>query len=551
VPERSLLAWLDDPSPVRGIRFLRDERWDLLTYDRLAGQVRGAARGLALAGVREDQRVALVLPSGPEFVASFFGALLAGAVPTPIAPPNAFGDAAAYRAHVTGILRAAAPAAVVTVAEHAPVVRDLAAVTGGPTTATFDELLAHGDRPPGQPQRRAGALGLLQFTSGSSGRPRGVRIPLQALEHNVNAIARWLEMTAADATASWLPVHHDMGLIGCVLTPVACGGDLWLMRPQDFVRSPRRYLRCFGEHGARLTAMPNFGLEHVARRVRPEDVAGLDLSEWRAVIVGAERVRADVIDRFCRLLAPAGFRSTAILPAYGLAEATLAVTGLPLREEWRTVAVRPESLAFGTAVHEDATEEPPAVRVVGCGRPLRGVAVSIEDEARRPLGDGRVGEIVVGGASVGAGYSAGGGAAAPTSFERGTLRTGDAGFLLDGQLFVLGRLGDSVKIRGRSLFAEELESALLDAGIPSRHLAVVLGVRAGVPTGIALFDRSDESWQRQARAILGRRMEGGDVIVARVPVGAIIRTSSGKPRRRQLWQQFCEGRLATEPAVGR
>jgi acyl-CoA synthetase (AMP-forming)/AMP-acid ligase II len=543
----SLLAWIADPSPASGIRFLTGERWDLLTYDRLAGMARDVAGGLVAAGVREEQRVALVLPSGPEFVASFFGALLAGGAPAPIAPPTAFADAAAYRDHVTGILRAAAPAVVVTAAEHAPLVRDLAAVAGLPGVATFDELLGSGNRAPARPPPAGAGLGLLQFTSGSSGRPRGVRIPLRALERNVDAIAGWLEMTAADAAASWLPVHHDMGLIGCLLTPVARGSDLWLMRPQDFVRSPRRYLRCFGEHGARLTAMPNFGLEHVVRRVRPEDLAGLDLSEWRAVIVGSERVQPDAVHRFCRLLAPAGFRPAAILPAYGLAEATLAVTGLPLREEWRTVAVRPESLAFGGAVET----EPAGLRVVGCGRPLRDVRVSIEGEDRRPVPDGTVGEIVVGGGSVGAGYSAGGRTAAPTSFARGALRTGDAGFLLDGQLFVLGRLGDSVKIRGRSLFAEELESALLDAGIPSRHLAVVLGVRAGVPTGVALFDRPDESWQQRARTILGRRLEGGDVVVARVPAGAIARTSSGKPRRRQLWQQFCDGRLTTTPAVGR
>lgn len=543
----SLLAWLANPSPARGIRFLRGDRWDLLTYDRLAAMARQVGGGLVAGGATEERRVALVLPSGPEFAASFFGALLAGAVPAPIAPPTAFADPAAYRDHVTGILRAAAPEVAVTVAEHAALVRDLAAVAGVPRTATVDELLGTGSRTPVRPPRGSDGLGLLQFTSGSSGRPRGVRIPLRALEHNVEAIAGWLEMTEVDAAASWLPVHHDMGLIGCLLTPVARGSDLWLMRPQDFVRSPRRYLRCFGEHGARLTAMPNFGLEHVVRRLRQEDLAGLDLSEWRAVIVGAERVRPEAVERFCRLLAPAGFRRTAMLPAYGLAEATLAVTGLPLREEWRTAAVRPESLAFGAAVEA----EPEGLRVVGCGRPLRGVEVTIEGEERRPLPDGTVGEIVVGGASVGAGYTAGAPKAAPTSFERGVLRTGDAGFLLDGQLFVLGRLGDSVKIRGRSLFAEELESALLDAGIPARHLAVVLGVRAGVPTGVALLDRPDESWQQRARTILGRRLEGGEVIVARVPAGAIARTSSGKPRRRQLWQQFCDGRLTTTPAVGR
>src|SRR5205807_3940462 len=271
----------------------------------------------------DEARVAVVLPTGPEFVATFLGALLAGAAPVPIAPSAAFADPAAYRDHVAGSLRAAAPAVLVTAPEQLPSLRGT-----GCRTATFDALLRSGEAPARGPARRPGALGLLQFTSGSSGRPRGVRVPLAALEHNVRAIRDWLGMTAGDAAASWLPVHHDLGLVGCLLTPIASGGDLWLMRPADFVRSPRRYLRCFGSPGARLTAMPSFGLEHVARRIRPEDLAGLDLGEWRALIVGAERLQADVFERFCRVLAPAGFRPAALLPAYGLAEATLAVTGL-------------------------------------------------------------------------------------------------------------------------------------------------------------------------------------------------------------------------------
>jgi acyl-CoA synthetase (AMP-forming)/AMP-acid ligase II len=544
--ELSLLAWLDDPSPRHGIRFCRSEGWDLWTYERLAELVRRTAGGLARAGVRQGGVVALLLPAGPEFVGGFFGALLAGAVPTPIAPPRRFEEPGDYRRQVLGILREAAPEVLVTVAELAGETGRLAGAAGVDRALTFEQVTRSAPAAVRPQARGRGELGLLQFTSGTTGRPRGVRVTLDALAANVGAIRRWLRMTPEDASASWLPVHHDMGLVGCLLTPVVNGSDLWLMRPEDFVRRPLRYLRCFGAAGARLTAMPGFGLEHLARRVHREDLDGLDFREWRAVVVGAERLQARALRCFCELLAPRGFRPAALLPAYGLAEATVAVTGLPLDEEWRAVTVRPERLARG-AVAEPA---PSGVQVVGCGSPLEGVRVSIQDEAGRPLPDGHVGEIVVGGASLAAGH-AGDGSSSITRFRDGELLSGDAGFWLDGQLFVLGRLGDSIKIRGLHLFAEDLESALLDAGVPSRHLAVVLGVRDGVPTALALLDRPVEAWRRQAEALLRRRVEGGEVVVANVPSGAIARTSSGKPRRRALWQEFCRGRLGRTPASGR
>jgi acyl-CoA synthetase (AMP-forming)/AMP-acid ligase II len=542
----TLLGWLREPSGSRGVRFHGAGGWELVTHSELASLVRAAAAGLVAEGVGEDQRVALVLPAGPTFAASFFGALLAGAVPAPVAPPTAFTDRAAYRRHLEGVLRAAAPALVLAAPEHLAVAREAAADGVAARLATFEELLERGRGGPA-PGGRTGSLGLLQFTSGSSGPPRGVRVPLSALEANVDAIRGWLELTEADQAASWLPVHHDLGLVGCLLAPVAAGCDLWLMRPRDFLRRPRRWLECLGRLGASLTATPNFGLEHVAARLLPRDLAGLDLGGCRGVVVGAERLRAEAFERFAALLARAGLRRAAMLPAYGLAEATLAVTGLPLEEEWRAVSLDPSSLAFGSAVEPD----PAGVRVVGCGRPLAGVEVAVEDGDGVPLPEGRVGEVVVRGAAVAGGYAGGEAWHGSTRFDGATLRTGDAGFLLDGQLFVLGRLGDSLKLRGRSLFAEELEAALLDSGVPFAHVAVALGVREGVPTAVALFDRDVEPWRQEALEVLGRRLEGGEVVLAQVPSGGIARTSSGKPRRRLIWQQFCDGGLPVRVPAGR
>lgn len=537
---RELLGWLDDPSEDRGIRFAgAGDEWDFWSYRRLADLAGDIARGLVASGVGAGDVVSIVQRAGPHFVGTLFGTMAAGATPSPIAPPLTFQDRDVYRDHVQGLVRAAGPALVVADADLAGAIGELA---GPDRVRSVDALLAAGTGRP-DPGRDPAELALLQFTSGSSGRARGVRVPFAALEANVAAIRAWLRMTPDDPTASWLPVHHDMGLIGCLITPVVNRSDLWLLPSEEFVRNPLRYLRCFGAQGARLTSMPNFGLEYVARRVPAKALEGLDFSAWRAVIVGAERVDTGALERFCALLGPYGLDRRALLPAYGLAEATLAVTGLPLDEEWTSLAVRPGSLAVGAHV-ETGTD---GQLITGCGRPLGDVTVSVVDDEGRPLHDGAVGEIVVRGSSVALGYAeATGDSASLTRLGDGTLRTADAGFLHDGELFVLGRLGDSMKLRGRALFAEDLESLLAGAGVPALRMATLLGYRSGEATVVAVFEQAQQEWLAAADQLLRLRTEGATVVLVDAPRGAIARTSSGKPKRRVLWQAFVDRRLPGE-----
>jgi acyl-CoA synthetase (AMP-forming)/AMP-acid ligase II len=276
--------------------------------------------------------VLLIQRSSPDFVASFFGAMLAGGVPAPIPPAQKFQTTQDYTERMTGLMRVAQPKVVV-VGEREQVALVRSALHGTSSRIiTVDELLgAEPETISSHPQ--VTELALLQFTSGSSGTYRGVRVPFSALETNVAAIHKWLEWTEDDATASWLPVHHDMGLIGCFITAVVAQSDLWLLDPEQFVRSPLRYLQCFGEQGGRLTAMPNFALDHIVRHVRPAMLNGLDFSQWRAVIIGSERLKVESFTNFYELLAPFGLSKASLLPAYGLAEATLGVTGLPLFSE--------------------------------------------------------------------------------------------------------------------------------------------------------------------------------------------------------------------------
>lgn len=514
----SPLCWLDRPRTDRGLRVAgAGDAWDHLSYADLAVLAEQVAAGIIARGVRAGAVVTIVERPGVPFAAALYGVMMAGCVPSPTAPPMAFQDPGQYAERLIAILEAADPDLLVA---SPGLVAFVADVADGRALATVDGLRAAA----GARSRRAPAdLALVQFTSGSSGPAKPVRVSQEALASNIAAIRDWLRMTPADPTASWLPPHHDMGLVGCLLTPVAVGSELWLMRPEQFLHSPLRYLRRFAE-GARLTAMPGFGLSHVLAKVRPQDLAGMDFAGWRAVIVGAERLSPAAFEQFHELLAPHGFRRETLLPAYGLAEATLAVTGVPLDAGYSVLTAAPQSLTPGATVDP----QPSGMDLIGCGAPLGGATVGIRDAAGRELPLGAVGEIFVEGASVTAG---------------GPLPTGDAGFLHDGQLFVLGRLGDGMKIRGRTLFAEDLESALGAAGVPPMRVAALLGEADGVPTVVALFEQARPEWLDLARRTLRRQAEGAAVRVLDVPRGVIARTSSGKPRRRHLWESFLAGNL--------
>jgi acyl-CoA synthetase (AMP-forming)/AMP-acid ligase II len=503
-----LTGWLSDPPADRGIRFADDnDGWTYWSYPDLARLTRRIAGALAEADLPPASRVSIVQRPGPTLVATLFGALAAGLVPALLSTPEPFRSTGWYGDHITNAVRVAGSAVLVTDPELVDRMRPLAGDARILDAWRLAESGATIDTP------NPGELGLVQFTSGTSGIAHGVPVPSTALSANISAIRSWLAMTTADTTASWLPVHHDMGLIGCLFTPVVNRSDLWLMRPDQFIRRPLRYLRCFGApSGARLSAMPAFGLSHIVRHIRPSQLDGLNFAEWRAVIVGAERLDPAVLDRFAALLAPHGLPADALRPAYGLAESTLVVTGLPLRQRWQR------------------TPGPDGQELVGCGYPLGGTTVTVQDLDGRPVPDGTAGEIVVRGPSVTVG---------------GDLHTGDAGLLRDGQLYVLGRLGDAIKLRGRLLLAEDLEIELGSAPGAPQRLAVLLGERPDGPTVVAVAEQAAARWLAAAPALLLRRAEGSRVVVVDAPPGTIARTANGKPRRREMWEKFAASDRST------
>ncbi|MFD8723172.1 AMP-binding protein [Streptomyces sp. NPDC059629] len=541
-----LLAWVDSPSSASGIHFATGDGWDWWPYDRLAAEATTLSGGLAECGVRRDDVVMIVLPAGADMVLSLYGAMLSGATVSPVAPAAVWHQATEYDEHLARIARMAEPRAVIT--RESSRERVQRAVGPGRPVVTPEQL-----RSAGSPLVRApAATALLQLTSGSSHSPRGVRVSRRALEANVAAIAEWLGVADVPDSAHWMPLHHDMGLIGGLFTPVSIQGTVRSLRPGHFVRDPLRYLRCFGEQGAAVGTMPNFGLEQVINRVTPEDLAGLDFSGWRALIVGAERLNPVLLERFHDLLAPFGFARRALTPAYGLAEATLAVTGLAPPRDPRYARLTPGAPA---TLHGPTAS--PEGGVVGCGTPLAGVRVWVRDGEGRPAPDGVVGEIMVSGSSLADGYQAGpqqDGDPAPSdmTFDGTVLRTGDAGFMLRGELFPLGRLCDSIKVRGRVVFAEDLERSLHSLGLPSYEVAVLLGLAEGGHRVVAVVENPPPLIESRIVKVLERETGGLPVSVITGPLRTIERTTSGKPRRRAMWRRYLAGQLGTaaeSPAV--
>ncbi|WP_242905050.1 AMP-binding protein [Actinomadura terrae] len=550
----ALSAWLDAPRPDRGVHMAGNgDGWEFRGYPELAASAHRVAARLRAAGVEPGDAVGIVLPSGFPFVEAFYGGWLAGATPCPVAPPGFFADTGAYAGHLAAILRTSGARLAVTDGALAPTVRAAIEAAG------LDlPVWVHDDEPApetGVAQAAWTETGLLQFTSGSTGTPRGVEVSMANLEANVRQIHRWMDWDPDEGSVSWLPLHHDMGLIGALLATVTAQSDLWLMRPEQFLRDPVRWLRCLGDGRAHRATAPTFGYAYALRFMTPERLDGLEFSGWRSAIVGAERVDAGVLADVAERLAPYGFDAGAFLPAYGLAESTLAVTGdapgappVAVLPEWSDVVFGGEVRITATAVLSGA----PLPRrdegwLVGCGPALDGTRVQIVDGDGDELPPGHLGEVAVTGPAVARGYR-GSPDSTVTRVRDGRVLTGDAGFVHGGALHVVGRIADSMKIRGRTVYMEDLEARAADRlGLGAQRCALVSSVADGRNALVLLAEARPGDWVGLVPRVL--RQDVGDEVDITVVTGRrglIRRGSSGKPRRRFMWRELQAGRCPGE-----
>lgn len=550
-PRAGLLDWLAAPRADRGLRFRRsDGGWELRSYADLAKAV--ARRAEELADLEHGSAVALIHDTGPDFIVSFFAVLAAGGTPTPLAPPDRLDDRDSWADRVAQALAAGVSAAVCE-ERFAAGVRSAALRTGRPCRVLVPEQ----DGAPDDadvPLRPPAELALLQFTSGSRGARRATRVSWENLEANVAMVRHWVDMRDR-VGVSWLPLHHDMGLIGGLLGPVLAQADQGLMRPEQFIRSPLAWLREYDQDGGEIVAMPNFGFDYLARRLKPQHVAGLDLSGVRSVVSGSERIRRETLEAFLRLLIPCGLRPAAMQPGYGLAEATLGVTGVRRGEPVRMVALAPGPIRLGENVpiiasaHLDGAAAEPGDHVwhVSCGAPLEGVMVDIVGDDGRPVPEGHLGEIAVRGPAVALGYAAADDTPS-TRFEAGRLLTADAGFRSGGELYVVGRIGDSLQVRGRNLYVEDIEQLLADDIVfPWKRTVVLAGYQDAQATVLIATETGFSGREAQVVELVST-VVGPDAAVRAWLVApcALEFTSSGKPRRRRMWERVLAGDLKGE-----
>ncbi|WP_159839858.1 fatty acyl-AMP ligase [Nocardia sp. CY41] len=521
----------------------RELREEVLTYLELDRDARAAAAWLANRP-EAAQPVVLLYHDGLAFLRAFLGCLYAGVIAVPAPLPH--DERSAHR--VAGIVSDSGAELVLTTGDVQPL---LAAAISAAVVATDGPL---GD--PGEwrmPDIGPETIAFLQYTSGSTGDPKGVVVTHRNLMHNEAAIAA-MGFDDESVGVSWIPHFHDMGLIGMLLGALYFGADLVFMAPTTFLKHPVRWLRAIGDYRATYTAAPNFAYDLIARRVTDEQLAELDLTSLEIALSGAEPVRertiAAVTDRF----APAGLRPTALLPAYGLAEATLlAAVG--------SVDAEP--------VYRDTGRE---ARLVGCGRPARGLDIRIVDpDTRRQLPEDAVGEIWIRGRSVAAGYWNRSEESRETfeahlGAEGPFLRTGDLGLLHEGELFVTGRRKDLLIVNGRNLYPQDVEELVRGLHPALGAAGVAVSVDAGgrerlvVVQGVKTARQGATTLAELATAIKVAVARGFDVAAPNVMLvepHAVPRTTSGKVQRSATREAFLAQRVEgvlhddLEPALSR
>ena len=504
---------------------------------------------LRARGLDRGDYVAIVIPDADGFLTAFMGVSAAGLVPMPLAHPYDVTQLDAYLDTVVPLFRLARARAVVTTPRLYPLLERLP--EAAPTirfVASWTELT--GPALPKSEHVDLEAPALLQFTSGSTSQPKGVVLTQASISANVEAIGgpAGLELGPDDVGVSWLPLFHDMGLIGQALCTLYFRGQTVFLSPMAFLKRPVEWLRVISRHRGTVSFAPNFAYEMCLRRVKDSELDGLDLSSWRVAGCGAEPIQAATLEAFAAKFAPVGFRASSLLPAYGLAEHTLAVSLAPPERGLRVDTVHGSGLAASRRAVPCAADAPDAARLVSCGGPFPGHQLRVADARGRPVGERIVGEILVSGPSVMRGYLSGSEATGQVVRD-GWLATGDLGYVADGELYVCGRRKETIIIGGRNYFPHDLESAVDGApGVRPGGVAAFAATAPGHPDRAVVIvetqgEVSDDVLEAEVRrrVLQATGLAVDEIVLA--PKGTIARTTSGKLRRAELRERYVAGTL--------
>lgn len=529
-----------------------------LSWDGLRADAMNRAAHLRAMGLRSGDRIAIVMSDGRDFVPTFLGAVWAGIVPVPLAPPPSLGKRETYEAGLVAVMGKAEPGLLALPAA-------LTATLDGVSTrvpslrgvVTAEALRVDAPRTAPREPSDVGAddIAFLQFTSGSTATPKGVEVTHGSLRANAWAIIRdgLRFRDGVDSALSWLPLHHDMGLIGFVLSPVLHKIPTTILPVASFVRNATSWLEALHRTRATMSFAPNFAYGLAARRARPEQIARWDLSRVRVLGCGAEPIQPDTLRRFADAFAPCGLRADTLLPCYGLAEATLAVSFGDLGTPMTTDRIDRDAYErTQQAIPVDAASPPSAdtLEVVACGRAFAGHEIGVFDANDCRLGDRRVGELRLRGPSVARGYYRDPAATAAT-FGGGWLRTGDLGYLADGVVHVAGRSKDLIIVNGRNHDPQCIEW-LID-GEPGVRAGstVAFSIPGALGEELVVVAESRTARPEALRAAIRQRVSdhlqlvAAEVVIA--PPGAVPKTSSGKVQRAAARRHYLDS-IATRPS---
>ena len=528
-----------------GIRVLdRHERGELRTWAQIRDDVAAMAGGLKARGLSSGDRVAVILPTCPEFIDIYFGAAWIGASAVALYPPVRLGRLDEYYTRTIRMIQRSGAKMIVTDKRVQRILGPVLAETAPTLGMHLIESLPAAPIP----SNSAGPddLVMVQFSSGTTDHPKPVGLTHRQVLANTEAI---LDLMPPDAPyqhagVSWLPLYHDMGLIGCIIPAAHRAAPLTLLPPEAFLAKPALWLRAISRAKASISPAPNFAYALCTERIRDEELEGCDLSSWRMALNGAEPTSPAVMDAFIKRFEPWGLRPEVMMPVYGLSEAALAVTFGEQEERFHTRRFSPEALSDGR-VEVDAD----GIRLASVGKPLRGFGVEIRDDEGGETAVDKVGHIWVKGPSLMDGYLDD----TPSPIENGWLRTGDLGFIEDGRLFVTGRAKDVLIIRGKNHAPQDIEHACDDVdGVRAGCAAAVAEISEDGEQLLVFVEHRSQSPQDLAEqcqvAIRSATSLSPDLVVILEP-GTLPRTSSGKIRRAETLKRWKNNQLTAPDAV--
>ncbi len=553
-----LLEWHVHAHPQRPhIQLYTDEGdGEVFDFQRLYDGARALAGSLQRQGLQPGEAVAILLPTGGEYFDAFFGILLAGCIPVPIYPPTRPSQLEDHLRRHTGILSNCRAVTLITVSRAKQVARLLKAqLETLHHIVTVDELLAVGgdyQRPAISPHDTA----FLQYTSGSTGNPKGVVLTHANLLANIRAMGERVRANSSDVFVSWLPLYHDMGLIGAWLGSLYYAALLVIMSPLAFLARPQRWFQAIHRYRGTLSAAPNFGYELCLSRLQDSDLEGLDLSSWRAAFNGAEAVSPTTVIQFPRRFSQFGFSANAMMPVYGLAECSVGLAFPPLGKAVRIDLIQRQAFAqMGEAIPA-ADDEANALCFVACGQVLAGHEMRIVDSQGNELPDRQEGRLQFHGPSATSGYLHNR-EATQKLFDGDWLNSGDLAYISEGDLYVTGRSKDIIIRAGRNLYPHELEEAVGDIPNIRKGRVAVFGAtdpNSGTERLVVLAETrkkgaAELDQLRQQINHIASELIGGpadDIVLARP--NTVLKTSSGKVRRSACRELYESGLLGKTQA---